>query len=356
MNSCDWLEAHLEWFEPRVWNEFLPARPFAGGPLLELLLLCDQVPGLALTDAALELAGRLTATPEFRAGLYRGDAYFTYHVWLLALMDRLGARRPDLLAAAQALLDAGVRPNQDGIGALELRYVTDLGGLANPHLPSARRLFHRWREGQHLDPFRMTDADCYALTHAVFYGTAFGRTALPTDAALARTTRLMLAAHLADGDFDLGAELFHTTLLMGVANGPARHRLATAARADGAVAGPLHDPDVAARLTGRKATAYVFGTCYHTTLVTELALAVPVAGETRPAPELPEELVIAFRRGDLGRTATLLSAAARDGLRGPVITAAVHHLRARQQPDGSFGIPADVERTALCRAALDAWR
>ncbi|QRP46927.1 hypothetical protein [Amycolatopsis sp. FDAARGOS 1241] len=353
MTSRDWLEAHLEWFAPALWNEFLPARPFGGGPLLELLILCDEVPGLAVTGPALELADRLTAAPEFRAGLYRGDAYFTYHVWLLVLMDRLGARRPELLAAAQGLLDAGVRPNQDGIGALELRYVTDLGGLANPHLPSARRLYDRWREGQHLDPFRMTDADCYALTHAVFYGTAFGRTTIPPDPALTGATRLMLAAHLARGDLDLGAELFHTALLTGASSEPARQRLATAARDGGAVAGPLHDPAVAARLTGRKADAYEFGTCYHTTLVTELALAAPVSGEPMPEPGPIEDLVLAFRRGDLSRTATLLSGVAYEGRRDPAVVAAGRHLRAQRQPDGSFGIPPDAERTALCEVALE---
>lgn len=361
--SREWLETHLEWFDPRVWNELLPARPFAAGPLLELLLLCDQVPGLAVTGPALDLAGRLTAAPEFRAGLYRGDAHFTYHVWLLVLMDRLGAPRPELLSAAQALLGSGVRPALDGVAALELKYVTDLGGLANPCLPPAHRLYRRWRDGQHLDPFRLTGNECYALTHAVFYATAFGRAPLPPDPRLARTTRLLLAAHLADDDLDLGAELFHAALLSGGPDGlgPARHRLSTAARPDGAVAGPLHDPALLARLTGRKADAYVFGTCYHTTIVTELALAAPGAPAARgpadgaPAPDLPEALVIALRHNDLSQTAALLQAAAQDGRQDPVITAAANRLRAQRQPDGSFGIPADSTLTAACLAALDAY-
>jgi uncharacterized protein DUF6895 len=377
MSPAGWLEAHVEWFDPRVWNEQLPPRPFAAGPLLELLLLCDHVPGLGVTGPALELAGRLTAAPEFSAGLYRGDAHFTYHVWLPVLMDRLGAPRPRLLSAAQALLDSGVRPNLDGVGALELRYVTDLGGLRSPYLPSVARLYRRWRDGQHFDPFRLTGPECYALTHAVFYATAFGRTALPPDPEAARTTRLLLAARLADGDLDLGAELFHAAVLLGDADGlgPARHRLATAARADGAVAGPLHDPAVQARLTGRKAAAYAFGTCYHTTIVTELALAAPGAPPAEPGEPVPgdtaalhdlaakpssatslsEALVIALRRNDLSLTAALLLAAARDGLRDPVIIAAANHLRAQRQPDGAFGIPADAELTASCLAALDAW-
>jgi hypothetical protein len=377
MSSPEWLEENLEWFDPLVWNEFLPARPFAAGPLLELLLLCDQVPGLVVTGPALELADRLTADSGFRAGLYRGDAHFTYHVWLLVLMDRLGVPRPQLLSAARSMLDAGIRPNLDGIAALELAYVTDLGGLATPFLPPAHRLYRRWREGQHLDPFRMTGNECYALTHAVFYATAFGRTALPPDPELARTTRLLLAARLAEDDLDLGAELFHTALLSSAPAGlgAVRQRLSTATRADGAIAGPLHDPAVLARLTGRKAAAYLFGTCYHTTIVTELALAAPEAPPAEPgdlvpgdaaslrhlaanaptAARLSEALVVALRRDDLDLTAALLSAAARDDLRSPTITAAANHLRTQRQPDGSFGIPADARLTASCHAALLAW-
>ncbi|MET9002695.1 hypothetical protein [Amycolatopsis sp. NPDC004169] len=356
----EWLEAHLEWFDPRVWNALLPARPFPAGPLLELLLLCERVPGLRVTGPALELADRLTAAPEFRAGLYRADAHFTYHVWLLVLMQRLGAPRPRLLSAAQALLDSGVRPNLDGVAALELKYVTDLGGLANHGLPPTRRLYDRWRAGQHLDPFRLTANECYALTHAVFYATAFGEVSVPADPDLARAARLLLAAYLADDDLDLGAELFHTALLVGGPQGlgAARNRLAEAAQPDGAVAGPVHDPAVQARLTGRKAEAYRFGTCYHTTIVTELALAAswPRPAESgRPVPEPAEELVIAWRRNDLGRTAKLVQAAAGETRLDPIITAAVRRLQAQRQPDGNFGIPVDAGLTALCIAALEAW-
>ncbi|MGW3991860.1 DUF6895 family protein [Amycolatopsis sp. NPDC004772] len=359
MSAPEWLEAHLEWFDPRVWNEQLPARPFPAGPLLELLLLCERVPGLAVTGPALELADRLTSAPEFRAGLYRGDAHFTYHVWVLVLMHRLGVPRPRLLSAAQALLDSGIRPTLDGVAALELRYVTDLGGLANPGLPPVSELYDRWRAGQHFDPFRLTANECYALTHAVFYATAFGDASLPEAPEPARTARLLLAACLADDDLDLGAELFHAALLAGGpdALGPARHRLATAAREDGAVAGPVHDPAVLARLTGRKAEAYLFGTCYHTTIVTELALAAPWSGPPEPRGvemEPAEELVIALRRNDLGRTARVLQQAADSGRRGQVITAAAHRLRAQRQPDGGFGIPADAVLTASCLAALEA--
>jgi uncharacterized protein DUF6895 len=362
MRAIGWLEENIAWFDPAVWNEMLPARAFAGGPLLELLVLCDNVPCRGLTEAALDLADRLTASPEFRAGLYRGDVLFTYHLWLLVLMDRLGASRPHLLAAAQSLLDAGVRPTADGVAALELRHVVDLGGLASPHLPSAARLYRRWRAGQHLDPFRLTGNECYALTHAVFYATSFGRAPLPPDAELVRATRLLLAAHLETGDLDLGAELCHTALLVDGPDGlaAAHHRIATAARPDGAVPGPLHNPATLARASGRKAEAYLFGTCYHTTVVTALALAAwpdPAPDEPDPADpvaRLSADLVVAVRQRDLGRTATLLLTAARESRSGPVISAARTFLRTQRQPDGAFGIPADPELTALCASALDA--
>ncbi|GAA2978747.1 DUF6895 family protein [Actinokineospora diospyrosa] len=357
MKQIDWLTDNLAWFDPAVWDEFLPARPFPGGPLLELLLLCDTVDCGPLTGRALELADRITATDRFRAGLYRGDALFTYHVWLLALMGRLGAPSP-LLGSAQALLHAGIRPPLDGVAALEARYANDLAGLRSPHLPPLGHLYRRWREGQHLDPLRMVGPECYALTHAVFYVTGFGRVPLPPDAELDRTARLLAAAHLATGDHDLGAELFHTALLAGGPAGlaPAHHRLTRAVDPDGYVAGPLHNPSILAKLTGRKTQAYRFGTGYHTTLVTALALAAwpahPPTG--RAVDELSTALVLAVRDRDLSRTASLLLTAAAANKNDPTIVAATTYLRSQRQPDGSFGIPADPDLTATCVAALAA--
>ncbi|WP_159033596.1 hypothetical protein [Streptomyces sp. WMMB 322] len=57
--------------------------------------------------------------------------------------------------------------------------------------------------------------------------------------------------------------------------------LASAARPDGSVPSPVHRPDVLAGLTGDKAAAYVFGTCYHTTLAAALASGVALAAGRR---------------------------------------------------------------------------
>ncbi|WP_051385554.1 DUF6895 family protein [Actinokineospora inagensis] len=359
MRQIAWLTENSDWFKPAVWNEMLPARQFAAGPLLELLVLCDAATCGPLTDRALEIAEEVTATKRFRAGLYRGDALFTHHVWLLALMNRLGSPSP-LLPAAQLLLHTGVRPAMDGVAALELRFAARLGGLECPHLPPSAQLYRRWRDGQHLDPFRLTGSESYALTHAVFYATSFGRVPLPEDAELNRTTRLLLATHLAVGDYDLGAELLHTALLTGGPTGlvDAHRHLEHAVQPDGYVPGPLHDTTVLAQLSGRKARAYRFGTGYHTTLVTALASSAWQSHPTAPlTPEITGpadacvDLVLAVRGQNLRRTADLLLASTRSN---PTVQAAAAFLRSQRQPEGGFGIPPDPNLTAKCEAALAA--
>ncbi|MFT7835898.1 hypothetical protein Q5530_07085 [Saccharothrix sp. BKS2] len=277
--ALGWLETHLSWFDPSVWQRVLSPRPFPAGPLLELLQLCEVAgragrPCSRLLDRALPLAVRLVRTRAFAAGLHRGDALFTYHAWLIALLMRFGEPVDELAGAVERLLDAGVRPSADTVAALELAYVIDLGGWRG-HLPGAGALYDRWLAGQHLNPFLMTDNECYAFTHAVFYATGFGVVALGGDVSAAgEVARLLFAAKVAEGDLDLGAELALTALLAG---GPpsraAWRRVSGAQRADGAVPGPLHRPDLLSGVSGPKADGYLFGTCYHTTVATALAAA-----------------------------------------------------------------------------------
>ncbi|MEU7281425.1 hypothetical protein AB0A69_22015 [Streptomyces sp. NPDC045431] len=309
-----WVEANLEWFAPGRWEEFLPRRPFRPGPLLELLGLVRVLDraGVVARDAplarrALDLAEEAVADAEFGRGLRRGDELFPYHLNLVALLELLGRPQPGPRAVCEELLaaDAGghCRAYKPVLGRLELRYFADRGGFTAPaRLPDLGTLYRGSVAALDPDVLQLTASETYALTHALFYATDFGhrRDLLGGAREVARlrgTVRVLLGAQLVRGGLDLLAELLLCDTALTGAYGcdalvyDAWAALAGAARPDGAVPSPVHRPEVLAGLDGGKAEAYVFGTCYHTTLAAALAAAVragPVAAERPPGcPPLP---------------------------------------------------------------------
>ncbi|SDC53697.1 DUF6895 family protein [Actinokineospora iranica] len=282
--ALGWLADNAEFFDPPCWERHLPKRPFPSAPLLELLQLCHVLArrqdgvGREVTERAVRITQRVLERPSFAAGLYRADGMFTYHVWFLALAERLGVPVPPLRRAAQGLLDAGARPTASGVGALELRHAADLGGFAAAHLPDRAWLARHWLDGQHLDAFRLNDVECYGITHAAFYATGFGAAPCPVDlTVLNGPVELLAGAYLAAGNLDLGAELVATSLLAGGTTAFTRaawRRIRGAQHEDGAVPGPLYRAADAARTTGDTTRAYRFGTCYHTTIAFALTAAL----------------------------------------------------------------------------------
>lgn len=287
--AIDWLTVNVEWLAPPRWEQYLARRPFPGSTVLEVLALCRSLrrgprkhQAATLTEASLDVAERMVASPAFLAGLYRADTLFTYRIWLLALLDTLGRPNRELHDVVQGLLDAGcgavTNPGRPAHTLIELSYVLELGGYRNP-LPELPELIaHSMLATGMSSTLYLTDSECYVATHLLFYLTDFAHrpagVQLPGVAELVTT---LLGVYLAKDDFDLSAEL----LLCALALGRREHELVThgwqrltaARRSDGAVPGPLHDPAVPARLTGAKAAAYLFGTCYHTTVATALAAA-----------------------------------------------------------------------------------
>lgn len=298
-----WLEEHVRLFDPEVWERHLPRRPFPPGPLLELLgflrLLAreqeDPVPPV-LREDALKLAERIVDAPEFARGLRRADALFPYHLNLVALPGLLGRPRPALLSTCEALLASGAgghfQPHRPLLSRLELRYFADRAGLTLPAgIPDRASLYAESLPAPGPDPLSMDDNEVYAFTHAVFYATDFGAHDVPPGRApVADVIRPLLSSHLIDGHLDLLAELLLCADVTGLGETDLVRRgwaaLASAQRPDGAVPGPVHRPSVLAGLTGEKAEAYVFGTCYHTTLATGLAAAVRLGRGGVPEPPL----------------------------------------------------------------------
>ncbi|MFF4605297.1 DUF6895 family protein [Streptomyces sp. NPDC001339] len=292
-----WIEAHMEWFAPQRWEEFLPRRPFPPGPLLELLGLIrvldrsDIVPKNApLSSRAITLAEHAASEVAFERGLRRSDELFPYHLNLVALLEVLGRPQPTLRAACETLLaaDAGghTRPYKPVLTRIELRYFIDRGGFTAPvRLPDIGTLHQQSIPALRPDLLQLTESETYALTHALFYVTDFGHHrrllgGCEEMAQLRESVRGLIGVHLARGNLDLLAELLLCEVALddGCGSGPLAYAgwnaLASAQRPDGAVPSPVHRPEVLHSLAGDKAAAYLFGTCHHTTMAAALAAAV----------------------------------------------------------------------------------
>lgn len=290
-----WLENNLEWFEPARWERFLPRRRFRAAPLLELLILvrllrdgphAEQAGRIGA--AAYQVAEDVCAGAGFHHESCRGGPFFVYHAHLVALLADAGRAPAQARSRIQAVLDTGTgelfAADRPALNRLELCYVLDLGGFDRSGYPMDRP--HRdsvltTREG----PLSFADDEVYALTHVLFYLSDFGaRPVAGSDVAglakadlakAGRTVAVLLGACLARGDLDLAGELLLCAEILGVDGcGLVEHgwqRVAAAQRADGAVPSPLHDPAVLSKVDGDKRAAYLFGTCFHTTMVAVMA-------------------------------------------------------------------------------------
>ncbi|MZF87649.1 hypothetical protein [Streptomyces sp. SID5643] len=292
--ALQWLEAQVEWFAPGRWEEFLPRRPFRPGPLLELLGLLRILEragvlsmNAPLTRHALDIAQETADEPDFGHGLRRADEFFPYHLNFIGLLELLGRPRAELRADCQALLtaDAGghTRAYKPVLNRIELRYFVDRGHFTAPsRLPDIGTLHRQSIAALDPDVLRLTESETYAFTHVLFYTTDFGhhRDVLRdggSETRLHEAVRALLGLHLARGSLDLLAELLLCERVLDGGGGPgpltnqAWNALARAQRPDGALPSPVHRPEVLAGLGGDKATAYLFGTCYHTTQAAALA-------------------------------------------------------------------------------------
>lgn len=280
--AVSWLTGHLRWFDPEQWARHLPPRGFAPSALLELLIVCRRLKGAGeLPERAMALAGEVASRPSFGAGLHQSDAAFGHYVWLLALLWEAGCPEEPWRPVAQRIIDAECadlsRPGRSAAAKLEARYILDLAGLRHRQ-PAMAELIGQTAIGPGADPLQITDPDTYVITHVLFYLTDFGRRPLTCDEPERRRFRelvnVLLGRYLATGDLDLSAELLACSPLVGADErlvACAWDRLAAAQRPDGSMPSPLFRPDALAGLSGERAEAYEFGTCYHTTVATVLA-------------------------------------------------------------------------------------
>jgi hypothetical protein len=155
---------------------------------------------------------------------------------------------------------------------LDVHYFLTAAGLGCDG-PSETELFDRTFLAQYTDPLAIDDDAAYALTHAVFYLTDFGRRRSPLLPSLeaARHAEVMdsLAVHYWRlGHWDLLGETAACSFLLA---GPsatrlaASARLAAARRPDGAVPGTARREEELEQ--DLPTSEEVFSACYHTTIV-----------------------------------------------------------------------------------------
>jgi hypothetical protein len=288
--TLDWLERHLDYFDPST------AAAHAAGhgkakAALELALLCHCAARHgAGGDPRLQKATALVRTVWQRpdlVGLFGAEPRYaaTYALAAVAFapagIDDRACR--DALAALGGG-DPAAASHATAYQRLELRYYADKAGV--PHtlepyeqlaargvlatLPAAAR--RRTAPGE----APVTVPEAYALTHSSFYLSDFGTTAprlAPGTAGPALALVHALLGHCVRRDWwDLAAELVLTRLCLGVrppVTGPGAEAVACLARAqlpDGSI--PGRSPRTAAAADDPAPVR--FARAYHTTLVTAL--------------------------------------------------------------------------------------
>ncbi|GAA1231567.1 hypothetical protein GCM10009676_13220 [Prauserella halophila] len=293
LSALEWLHAQRRWFDPCYWEEYLPARRFRPGPLLELIVLLRCVSrgpyaqyARALTESGFALAESVCRWKSFRQGLQRWDETFPYFAYFTAVLEAAGRDAGPALDAVETALALGCgdvsAADRPALTRLELAYVTDLGGFSTVPVEwsDAVELYRTSIAGTRDNTLFMRDDEAYALTHVLFYLSDFGSRALPLPAPVEADrvrdqVSVLLGSCLARDDLDLAGEFLLCAETLGSADDPlvahGWHRLAAAQHDDGAVPSPLYNPHTAAMLEGAKRSAYLFGTCFHTTMVAIMA-------------------------------------------------------------------------------------
>lgn len=138
-------------------------------------------------------------------------------------------------------------------------------------------------------PFYMTEADAYAVTHAILYATDFGRAPPPASLNRARLSDMVhegIAWSVVSEDFDLLIEYLMCAACLGETGGPAArlgwHVVDRIWKGLGFLPGPTFDPQEFRARSGPAADAYACEQMYHTNFVAGMYCAMRLA---LPAPQ-----------------------------------------------------------------------
>lgn len=139
-------------------------------------------------------------------------------------------------------------------------------------------------------PFYMTEADAYAVTHAILYATDFGRAPPPASLDRARLSAMVhegIAWSMLSEDFDLLIEYLMCAACLGDGGAPAArlgwHVVERIWKQLGFLPGPTFDPAEFRARSGPAADAYACEQMYHTNFVAGMYCAMRLA---LPAPAI----------------------------------------------------------------------
>lgn len=150
-------------------------------------------------------------------------------------------------------------------------------------------------------PFYMSEADAYAVTHAILYATDFGHAAPPASLNRTRLSEMVhegIAWSVVSEDFDLLIEYLMCAACLGETGGPAArlgwHIVDRIWKGLGFLPGPTFDPAEFRARSGPAADAYACEQMYHTNFVAGMycAMRLSLSAPERAAPA---------RRADAGR-------------------------------------------------------
>jgi hypothetical protein len=199
------------------------------------------------------------------------------------LLERLGRGRPEILRLLRRAFERGWATASERVPyrLMDSRWTY---GLLDPSLLGPPDELARFSIlGARPHPLHTMSEDDYALTHALFYLTDFGRAA-PEEDLRRRASKLLepyLAWNAVRGDLDLLGELLISALVVRAPASPAFRFgwevLRRAWRRPGGLVGPEYSGSRFAELEGAEADAYAFSENYHTVFVGGILCAVALA-------------------------------------------------------------------------------
>jgi hypothetical protein len=393
--AVGWLARHTDCFDPLRVPE--PERTFAHKALVELALLLscrvrlDPEPLSEDYAALLAHVAKVAARPSYRdlpardhgALLLYGLTYASLRV---CGREDLGGRAvlERTMASRFALIRERIPFRQ-----LDLAYLLELGGFARGAQPTLDEIFPQTLLAGDPNVVEMTDVDAYAVTHALFYLTDFGRRAPRWPAAFdpleaVRLVEALLVRFRGAGHTDLTGELIASLVCLGVRRSPEIDHgwlaLRRAQAADGHIPGPPGVIDEAGAEAPGGPRYRDWKVSYHTTMVVAIAAVMSrraeegegypaVSWAPAPAVERPDRAPVvrgaleqaagwlALQAGSADLTAALRAAAGlalvSDAL-GPVPAAVPALIRLAQRLDADPGSPLPWEEAGadtLLRAA-----
>ncbi|WP_089305042.1 DUF6895 family protein [Geodermatophilus pulveris] len=294
--ALEWLDVNRDRFDIfRIDPDPPPEEDQALGELallcrqLVLRRACDQVD----VEPLLAVLQSVESHQLFTHRLRRVNDALLPHVLVVSALQEAGLSSRVDIEVLQSMCDRSnaLFAERPPHRLLELRRMLDSVGLRH-RLPSYTTLARMSNLGRDVDPIRLTNYDIYSITHTLFFLTDFGRL-VPRGLTSARrrlacaTVHQLLGMQIHRGNYDMVGELLLSAYCLDGVDSDfyvaGWETLQAVQWREGVVPGPNYREEAhrtALKSGEEEGDSYVFGNCYHTTLVAALvgALCPPPRG------------------------------------------------------------------------------